>query len=144
MMKSINLLLLIVSILVVAGCSSSEERQLKYLEKAQTYFDQKNFEKATVELKNVLQINPKNTDARYLYALVDEKQQDWKKMYGNLLAVIEEDPEHADAHLKIGKIFLFSKDSEKAMEKAELVLAKNPQNTGALALKASIWIIAII
>jgi tetratricopeptide (TPR) repeat protein len=141
MMKSINLLLLIVGILVVVGCSSSEERQQKYLEKAQAYFDEGNYKKVEVELKNVLQINPKNTNARYLYALVDEKQQDWKKMYGNLLAVIEEDPEHADAHLKIGKIFLFSKDTEKAMEKAELVLAKNPQNTGALALKASIFLI---
>jgi tetratricopeptide (TPR) repeat protein len=135
-MKSINLLL-ITSILVVAGCGSSEERQAKYLSKAQTYFDQENYEKVRVELKNVLQINPKNADALYLYALIEEKKQDWSKMYGNLLAVLEESPDHAGAHLKIGKIFLFSKDTVKATEKAELVLAKDPQNTDGLALKAS-------
>jgi tetratricopeptide (TPR) repeat protein len=138
MMKSINLMLLVIGVLMVAGCSSSEERQEKYLEKAKVYFEEENYDKVRVELKNVLQINPKNADARYLFALVAEKDLDWRKMYGNLLAVIEENPEHIEAHLKLGKLFLFSKDVEKASEKVELVLAKNPQNTDALALKATI------
>ncbi len=131
-------LCLVISFVSLLGCDGAEEREAKYLKKAQTYFDDGNYDKMRVELKNVLQINPKNIDARYLTALAAEKNQDWRKMYGNLAAVIEAKPDHYDAQLKLGKLMLFSKDIAKASEKAELVLAAQANNPGALALKATI------
>lgn len=136
--KKVLALSLGVSLLALAGCDSAEDREAKYLNKAQVYFDEGNYEKMQVELKNVLQINPKNVDARYLSALVAEQNQDWRKMFGALAAVIEAKPDHYDAQLKIGKLFLFSKDVEKASEKVELVLAVQPDNPDALALKATL------
>ena len=127
-----------VSLLVLAGCDGAEDREAKYLNKAQVYFDEGNYEKMRVELKNVLQINPKNIEARYLSALVAEKNQDWRKMFGTLSAVVEVKPDHYEAQLKLGKLFLFSKENDKALEKAEMVLAVQPDNPDALALKATI------
>jgi len=127
-----------VSLLTLTGCDSAKDREEKYFNKAQAYFDDGNYEKMRVELKNVLQINPKNTDARYLSALVAENEQDWRKMFGTLLAVVEAKPDHYEAQLKLAKLFLFSKDTEKASEKIEMVLTAEAENPDALALKATI------
>ncbi len=126
------------SLMGLAGCEGAKDREAKYLSKAQAYFEEKNYDKVRVELKNVLQINPKNVEARYLSALLAEQNQDWRKMFGNLSAVVEAQPDHFDAQLKLGKLFLFSKQADKALEKAELVLQKRPQDADALALKAAI------
>ncbi len=136
--KRVLALCLGVSLLSLAGCEGTEEREVKYFNKAQAYFDEDNFEKMQVELKNVLQINPKNINARYLMALAAEKEQDWRKMFSNLSAVVEAKPDHYAAQLKLGKLLLFSKENDKASEKAELVLANEPNNPDALALKATI------
>lgn len=136
--KRVLALCLSVSLLAVAGCDGTEEREIKYLNKAQAYFDEDNFDKMQVELKNVLQINPKNVEARYLMALAAEKDQDWRKMFGNLSAVVEAKPDHYAAQLKLGKLMLFSKENDKASEKVAMVLASQPNNAGALALKATI------
>jgi len=136
--KKVLALSLGVSFLALVGCDGAEDREAKYFNKAQVYFDEGNYEKMQVELKNVLQINPKNVEARYLSARVAEKNQDWRKMFASLTAVIEAKPDHYEAQLKLGKLFLFSKENDKALEKAEMVLAVQPENPDALALKATI------
>lgn len=136
--KNILWLIIGLSLFSLGGCEGTKDREAKYLGKAQAHFDEKNYEKMQVDLKNVLQINPKNVEARYLMALAAEKDQDWRKMFGNLSAVVEAKPDHYDAQLKLGMLFLFSKDSDKATEKVELVLAKQPDHPDALALKATI------
>ncbi len=130
-----------VSLLALSGCDSAQDREAKYLNKAQAYFDEGNYEKMQIEVKNVLQINPKNSDARYLMALGEEKEQNWRKMFALLSAVVEEKPDHYDAQLKLGRLFLFSKNLEVATEKAELVLAVQANNPDALSLKASILLL---
>jgi len=136
--KKVLTLCLGVSLLALTGCDSAQDREEKYLNKAQAYYDEANYEKMQVELKNVLQINPKNMDARYLSALVAEQNQDWRKMFGTLLAVVEARPEHYEAQLKLATLYLFSKDVEKASEKVDLVLTAEAENPDALALSATI------
>ncbi len=138
--RKVLLSILGASLLFLVGCEGAKDREAKYLSKAQAYFDEENYEKVRVELKNVLQINPKNVEARYLTALVAEQNQDWRKMFGNLSAVVEAKPDHYEAQLKLGKLFLFSKEVDKALEKADLVLASQPKNPDALALKATVYL----
>ena len=53
---------------------------------------------------------------------------------------MELSPDLLDAHLQLGKFFLLARDLEKAMEKADLILAKDPENQAAVLLQASILI----
>ena len=62
------------SVLVLSGCGGGEERQEEYLTRAQEYFDEDNMDKAKIEAKNVLQINPKNAEARYLLGMINEQE----------------------------------------------------------------------
>ncbi|SMG63982.1 hypothetical protein BMETH_20781303435, partial [methanotrophic bacterial endosymbiont of Bathymodiolus sp.] len=88
--------------------------------------------------KNALQINPKNVDVRYLLAQIEEKNGNWRELYQNLSLVIEQQPEHMDAQVKLGLLLLLIKKVDEAQEKAEYVLARQPDNTNAHALRASV------
>ena len=130
----------VLAISLSSGCGSQKEREQQYLEKAQSYFKAENLDKAKVELKNVLQINPKNTDAIYLMAQLAEKDKDWQKMFGLLQNVIAEKPDNFAAQAKLGKLFLLGNDIDKANEKAELILAKEPNNIAGMTLKAGVYL----
>ena len=69
-LKSFALLLICA---LLAGCGGAEGRKAKYLERSKSYIASQNFDKATIELKNVLQIDPKNGEAYYLLAQIEEK-----------------------------------------------------------------------
>ncbi|MCX7089522.1 MAG: tetratricopeptide repeat protein [Methylococcales bacterium] len=129
---------LMAAVITLTGCGSSAEKEKQYLEKAQASFKVQNYDKTRVELKNVLQINPKNTDALYLMAQLAEKDQDWKKMFGLLSALVVDKPDFLEAQIKLGKLFLFGGEPDKALEKSALVLAKNADNKEALVLKAAV------
>lgn len=126
------------SLLVLSGCGGGEERQAEYLSRAQEYFDQENMDKAKIEIKNVLQINPKNSEARYLLGMVEEKNKNFRGAFGNFNAAIEADPEHINSLNKLASYYLMSKDLGAAREKVEAVLALEPNSPDALATLAAI------
>lgn len=130
----------VLAITLSSGCGSQKEREQQYLDKAQSYFKAENLEKAKVELKNVLQINPKNTEAVYLMAQLAEKDKDWQKMFGLLQNVITEQPDNFSAQAKLGKLFLLGNAIDKANEKADLILAKAPNNIAGMTLKAAVYL----
>jgi Tfp pilus assembly protein PilF len=56
--------------------------------------DAGNLDKARLDDKNALQINDKSSEGRYLLAVVEDKEQNWRGVYGNLCSAIELDPNH--------------------------------------------------
>ncbi|MEQ1637606.1 MAG: tetratricopeptide repeat protein [Methylococcales bacterium] len=130
---------LLISVMTLNGCGSSAEKEKMYLEKAQASFKTQNFDKTRVEVKNVLQINPKNTDALYLMAQLAEKDQDWRKMFALLSGLVADNSDFTEAQLKLGKLLLlFGGEPDKALEKSTLILSKQPENKDALILKAAV------
>lgn len=125
-------------VLILSGCGGGEERQAKYLDRAQNYFDEENFEKAKIEIKNVLQINPNHSDARYMLGMIAEKDKDFRQAFGNFNAALEEDPNHINALAKVANYYLMSNDLENAEENATTLLAADPNSADALAIMASV------
>lgn len=134
MFKKSLLSLAVIGILV--GCGGGEDRQASYLQKAQEHFAEENFEKAKVDARNVLQINPKNLEARLILADISFKDGDIRKAYGGYQGVLTEDENNIDAHAGLAKIFLAVRDFDQALSSADKVLAVDPQNDDALGLKA--------
>lgn len=125
--------------LMVYGCGGAEERQADYYQKAQSLYEAGDYEKARIEVRNVLQINANNADARYLMALLEEKDRNWRGMFGNLNAALENNPDHIDARIKLSQLYVASGDLNRAMEEVEEVLKRNPDSADAYAVKASIF-----
>ena len=82
-------------LLTMSACSGSkEEAANRYLNSGIELFDQGELSKASVELRNALQIDPKLAEAYYYLALISEKNQNWKALFRNLSKVEQLDDNH--------------------------------------------------
>ncbi|ARN74104.1 tetratricopeptide repeat protein [Oceanicoccus sagamiensis] len=125
--------------LLLTACGGGEERQEKYLSKAQEYFDQDNMDKAKIEVKNVMQINPKNPDAKYLMGLIDEKNKNFRGAFRQFSGAVELDATHIKSLNKVASYYLMSQDLVNAQESVDKVIALDANNADALASQAAIF-----
>ncbi len=123
---------------VLQGCGNSTERSLEYLESAKAYFEQENYAKAKLELKNALQINDKLDEAFYYSALINEKNKNWGEMYGNLAQSIKLNPQFQEARLKLAKLYLLSGNKDKAQIEVDWLLANVTSSPDVIALNGLI------
>ena len=137
MNKPFRLALIGLTVLLVA-CGGAEDRKTAYMNKGQALFDEGNFEKARLEFKNVLQIDPKDLDGRYALAQTLEKLENWRGAAGHYLAIISEQADHRDALMRMGRLYLLSNNDEKARENADKVLQAAPDDVEALTLLAGV------
>ncbi len=131
-------LVLLLSGVGLTACGSAEDSAAGYIDSGKELLAENKPEKARVEFKNAIQIDPKAAEPFYQLALLDEKAKSWKSMYGNLLKVEQLNPKHHDATIKLGQLYLLSGNMEFAMERADKVLADEADNTLAWVLKSSV------
>ena len=131
-------LLLAATALVLAACGSKEDRIESGLKKGAEFVHQADWDKANVELRNVLQIDPKNARAYLLAAQVSESQNDPKKAYGQYLKAVELKPELLDAKVGAAKLLLVTGDRARAEALVSEVLAADPRHALARTLKAAL------
>lgn len=122
----------------LAACSGSEERQASYLTRAQEFYEEGNLEKARIEVKNVLQINANNAEARFLLASLEERERNWQQMFGNLNAAVEADPKMTKAHIKLAQLMIASNQLDNALAQVDKVQAYDSDNADALAIRAAV------
>lgn len=122
----------------LVSCGSSMESAADYVERGKVLLNEGKLEKARLEFKNAIQIDPRTAEAFYQLALLDEKSQKWKSMYANLTTTEQLNPSHHDAIVKLGQLYLLSGDVDKASEKAKKVLDIDGNHIAALILRASI------
>ena len=128
-------------LLAMSACSGSkEEAANRYLNSGIQLFDQGELSKASVELRNALQIDPKLAEAYYYLALISEKNQNWKALFRNLTKVEQLDDNHIQAKTKLAYLLLLAKQSDTALEKADFILALDSDNAQAYAIKASAYL----
>ncbi len=131
---------LAVSVAGLVACTSGEERQAQYYEKAKEYFEAGNSAKARVEVKNVLQINPEHADARYLMALLEERDQNWQAVFPNLQKAIEINPAHVKARVKLGSLMIAMGAYKEGEEQAKEVMRLDPKNPNGPLLMAGLYL----
>ncbi|MGD8617511.1 MAG: tetratricopeptide repeat protein, partial [Gammaproteobacteria bacterium] len=146
-------LLLAASLLI--GCGGKEERKAKYLERGKEYFEAQNFDKARVEFKNVLQIDPKTADAYYYLGEIEEQEQEWRRAFGSYRKASELDPELIAARKKLAQFYLARAAALRAQddmsglanalalaqEEVKAVLQRVPDDLEGLTLEAQLWVL---
>lgn len=127
-------------IVFLGGCSSSEEVQADYVNRAQEHYDAGDLKKARIEIKNVFQINPNNPQARFLLALIHAEDANWREVAKNLTRAVEYAPNFVDARIKLGGLYYRTfRPDELILEQADEVLAIDPGNADAHALRAVVF-----
>lgn len=123
---------------ILTACGSSEGSAEKFVESGKALMAEGNMDKARLEFRNAIQIEPKTAEAYYQLALIDEKAQNWKGMFANLSQVEQLSPNNYEAIVKLGQINLLAGNLDVAMEKVNKVLAADDKNVMAYVLRATI------
>lgn len=123
---------------LLVACSGKEARVSEHLEKGKSFLMQEDLEKARVEFKNVLQIDPKHVEANFEMGQLLEKQQNWRNAAGQYQRVTELDPQHNAARIRLARLYLLGGGRDEAQKMIDEVLARAPQDADALAVAAGI------
>ena len=123
---------------MLAACSSPTEEANKYYERGMVLLEQGDLAKARLEFQNALQIVNTMTNATYGLALIAEKQGEWERLYGLLNKVIDQDPKHLDAQIKLGRLLLASGEVDRALKISENAETLSPGHPDVLALHAAV------
>jgi tetratricopeptide (TPR) repeat protein len=133
-----KLTLICLAAIALLSCGGAKERKAKYMERAKAFLAEKNYDKAKVELKNVLQIDAKYAEAYFLIGQVDEQKQDLKNAFADYSKVVELNPDHEQARAKLAKYYLLGGAPDKAKEMADYILKKKPNDPEAKTINAVI------
>src|SRR5207247_11072535 len=132
-----NIILVVVAVALVA-CGGPEERKAKYRMLAQEYLEACNYPKARGALRNVLKIDPKDADAYFLFAQVEEKEKNWRNAVSLYQEVVQLVPDHTGALITLAKYYLEARLTEQVVATVDKVLAKDPQHPQAKATKIQV------
>ncbi len=133
-MRVISGIVLLAAVTLTA-CGGPEERKAKYFAKANEYIDAANYPKARVALRNVLKIDPKDAEAYYLFAQVEEKEKNWRNAVQLYQEAVRLVPDHAAALITLGKYYLEARLTDRVAEAADTVLKSHSRHPQASALK---------
>jgi predicted Zn-dependent protease len=97
-----------------------------------------NYPKARVALRNVLKIDPKDADAYFMFAQVEEKEKNWRNAVKLYQEVVELAPDHAGALITLAKYYLEAGLGDHVTTAADKVLGAQPRQPQALALKIAL------
>ena len=122
----------------LAACGGAEQRKAEHTQKAMALFEQGNFEKAAVEFKNVLQIDPKTAAPYYYLGRIEESKKNWREAFGLYQKAVETDPNYRDAQFKLAQFLALSREPEKAAEMLAPVAKERPADLDVRLLQVAI------
>ncbi|MEJ2610150.1 MAG: tetratricopeptide repeat protein [Candidatus Thiodiazotropha sp.] len=134
-LRSVPFLLLLLVFLLLTACSDKIGGKQKYFDKGMELFDQGNYSKARLEFKNVLQIDPKDADAYFMFGQLEEKEGNWSKAYALYFRAVELNPDHIDAQVRLGTIYAMAGKTDNALAAAETALKIDPTHSAAMVLR---------
>ena len=125
---------------MLAACSSPEEKKARFYEKGMAFLEQGDLVKARLELKNAIQIDPKYAEAYYGLGQVELEDKDPKKAFGLFSKAVELDEGLLDAQVALGNLYLMARQVENARARSTYVLEKQPDHRKGRLLEAGILI----
>jgi len=109
------------------GCSK-QSRVNRYLDKANTYFNEGNYDAAEVEYMNVMKLSPVNATAIAQMGIMFQEQGRMSKVFPYLLKARELNPENLNVRIKLGRAFLAAGRVADAKAEANYVLDREPRH----------------
>ena len=129
-------LALAVATLLLGGCRSPEERLTEHKRLAEAYLENDEWEKAKIELWNVIQLDPEDADAhskmaRTLWELREFPESRWQYM-----ETVRLEPGNLDARMKLAEIEVLARQIDGALEQLSAVLEQDSEHVPAILLRA--------
>jgi tetratricopeptide (TPR) repeat protein len=121
----------------MAGCGSSHSRYQGYIERGRRYLAAGNLDKASVEFRNALQIEPRSDEALYLNGRVAERRGNLREAVQYFQSAIDVEPKDARARAGLAKLFVLAGAGQRALEVVSPGLLERPDDPDLLAARAA-------
>jgi uncharacterized protein (TIGR02996 family) len=128
---------LLAIVFTLSGCGGADSRRASHMARGEQYLAADQLEKARVEFADALQIAPTDAQARFLSGRVAERLGNVRAASGMYQAAIDVDPEHVQAHARLGRLLVLSGAPARALELIAPVLAHHPDEPDLLAVRAA-------
>ena len=126
------------TLVLLAACSSKTDRIESGLVKGADYVRQADWDKASIEARNVLQMDPKNAQAYYLAGQIAETKAEVQRAYASYSKAVELKPQHLDAKAGLARLFLLADRVQEAEATIAEGLAIDPKHPGVLTARAAL------
>jgi tetratricopeptide (TPR) repeat protein len=122
---------------MLCACSSEQSRKANYLAHGRAYFASAHYDKARVEFSNAAQIDPRDTEARFMLGQIAEKGGDVRVALGQYQAAVAIDPNAVMARAAMARVMLYGGLPKKALELVEPGLARSPDDAQLLTVRGA-------
>ncbi|MBF9036674.1 tetratricopeptide repeat protein [Rhodobacterales bacterium HKCCE2091] len=109
-----RLILLAPLVLALAACQNSEERAEEHYRNALELLEQGDLDRATVEFRNVFQLDGTHTEARRTYAAAIRAAGRTQEAYSQYLRLAEQLPDDPEARIALAEMAVEAQDWEQA------------------------------
>ena len=107
-------------------------------DRAREYIARTELRKAVIELKNVVQLDPKDDAAYVELGETLLKLRETREAFQAFSTAAGVNSENLKAQLKVGQMLLLGRQTDEAKKKAELILQKSPNHIEGLSLLSGV------
>ncbi|GHF06554.1 hypothetical protein GCM10016455_29660 [Aliiroseovarius zhejiangensis] len=104
--RSLVVVFVTCTLLVLGGCQSAEERAEEHYKAAVEHIENGDTARATVEFRNVFKLNGKHRDARMTYANMRRDEGEVSEAYGQYLRLVEQYPDDLEGRKALTELAL--------------------------------------
>lgn len=134
-MNAMKLAVALLLAFALAACGGADARRARHIEKGEAFMTAGNFEKARLEFRNALQIDPDNANVRYLAGQAAEKAVNLSEAMQMYQGAIDDDGTHLKARASLARLYVLAGMPDKAMAIVEPGVALAPQDADLLAVR---------
>jgi predicted Zn-dependent protease len=124
--------------LAAAGCGNSHSRFLSHMQRGRQYLAADNLDKASIEFRNALQIEPRNPEAFYFNGEVAQRRGGLREAVEYYQGAIDAQPRDSRARAALAKLFVLGGATQRALEVVSPGLLDRPDDPDLLAARAAI------
>lgn len=125
-----------VLMLSLAACDTAEDRAVKHYERGMAFLETGEADKASLEFRNALQLDPDAVEARREFAGLLLASGNAKAAVGHFLQVIDRVPDDLETRLTVGRILLAAGQTDDAAEHILVAFKQAPEDPEAMGLRA--------
>jgi tetratricopeptide (TPR) repeat protein len=123
--------------MVIGGCGGAKVRLASHMKRGQDYYQRGDFARASVEFRNAMQIDPKDSTARVKAAETAVKLGQLRPAYSLLQSVVDAHPDDIRARTDLGGILITAGAPQQALDVIKPALAQQPNDATLLALRGA-------
>lgn len=125
-------------LLALTACDSVEERVANHYERGQTLLEQDDVDRAVLEFLNALKLDNKHALSHMAIGTIEESRGNLQAAFGRFRQVIDLQPDHMEARLKVIRFLVVGQALEQAETEMQVALKQDPNRADVQSLRASL------